>query len=136
MSYYEIRGYKTREDYDNLNFKVISSDITQKKHAIWTAKESLKYYDVVKVLGSGDNEYDKLFFKHPVKRKVELFRLLDGGTWDSIIIEIDPETPEKKVRPLVEKMIDKELIGQAQHRRAILIGILNIDMNEDERSQD
>lgn len=55
---YEVRGYKSRVDFDNHNFRVLDEDIDNKSEAIELGRAYLKSgkYRVVKVQSS-DREW-------------------------------------------------------------------------------
>ena len=54
-------------------------------------------------------------------KKIELFRLLDDHTWDTFVASV----PAKATTRAIGRFISEELVPQAQHRRAVLIGIYN-----------
>jgi len=62
-------------------------------------------------------------------RKVEIFRLLEDNTWDTIMEDI-PACPDSRVEAEVGKLIEG-LIRQAQHRDAVLMGLYNDKPNLD-----
>lgn len=62
-------------------------------------------------------------------RRVEIFRLLEDHTWDTIIAEI-PACSNSEVEAVTQKFINDELIGQAQHRRAILMSLFSDNPDE------
>lgn len=59
-------------------------------------------------------------------KKIELYRLLDDNTWDTIVEKV----PAKATRADIEKHIQDKLLTQSQHRRAILMGIYNEDLDD------
>jgi len=46
---YEIRGYRTQEDFDNIRFEMIEEGLINKEDALWIGKECLAQYEIVKV---------------------------------------------------------------------------------------
>lgn len=63
-------------------------------------------------------------------RKVELYRLLENNTWDTIILDLEYREGQDVDHLIAEEI--KDLQKQAQHRKAILIGVYNNNVEEEE----
>lgn len=78
----------------------------------------------------GDEHVETSQAAKKFERKVELYRLMEDNSWDTIIVDIDYEEGQD-----VDKLIQEEisaLTGTEQHRKAILIGVYNNNLEEKE----
>jgi len=46
---YEVRGYRTKEDFDNIRFEMIEEGLINKEDAMRIGKECLAQYEIIKV---------------------------------------------------------------------------------------
>ena len=60
ITYYEIRGYRTKEYFSNYMYEIVNEHLTNKREAIKIAKKSLNEYYMVKVQDEARN-YIEIF---------------------------------------------------------------------------
>jgi len=79
----------------------------------------------------------------PEPRKVEFFRLLEDHTWDTFVETLPPvgeftsddptwdDVCQDDFNRFMDQFIHEKLIGQCQHRKAVMMGVYNSDPEQE-----
>lgn len=107
MGSYDIKGYKTIEEWEELDFHLIDDGITRKKDAVQIAKQTILHPDfiIATVSGSGYQfDYHETFCKHPM---IEALIYEHSGYPSNIVIKDLPLYIG--IHPELDKLIARTL---------------------------